>query len=257
MKIDRASSTPSYVQLAAQLKAEITAGTFSPGSRLPTETELVNQSQLSRITVRRGLELLEKEGWVVRRQGLGTFVRDAIRHDLSSVQTLTEVLLGQGITPRIEVLSYGAVRPPEPVRQALRLNENEQLLLVKRLYCNGSEPVALVFVYLPLSVRDHADVLRSTEVPTETTYTIWEQKLGIRLRGASHTIHAARANDEDAAALNVNPGDPILVLDRITYAEDGRPLEYITFHYHWERYKLSVMVPRINMKNPAPELRRP
>lgn len=250
IKIDRTSSTPSYVQLADQLRAEIASGKIVPGGRLPTEVQLVAQSSLSRITVRRGLDLLEKEGWLVRRQGLGTFVRGAINQELTTVKSITEVLLAKGIMPRIEVLSFGAVHPPEKVRLALRLNESEQLLQAKRLYWHGDEAVALLHIYLPLSIREHADVLRSGDVATETTYTIWEQKVGVQLKGASHTIHAAKADAEDAKALRIEVGDPILVLDRITYAEDGRPLEYVMFHYHWERYEFSVMVPRISAKPP-------
>ena len=246
IKIDRTSSIPSYVQLANYLKGEISAGNYVPGGRLPTEGELVHQSQLSRITVRRGVELLEKEGWVIRRQGLGTFVRSAVKQELSSVQGVSEVLLVKGPMPRIEVISFGATYPPEHVRHALRLNETEQLLLAKRLYLQDEDPVALLHLYLPLSVREHADFLRSSEAPTETTMTIWEQKLGVRLKGASHSIHAAKANAEVAAALRIPLGDPIMVLDRVAYAEDGRPLEYVVFHYHGPRYEFSVMAPRIN-----------
>ena len=80
MKIDRGSSIPSYVQIAEQLKAEILSGNLVPGSRLPAESELINSSKLSRITVRKGLELLVDEGWIVRKQGLGSFVRGAVDH---------------------------------------------------------------------------------------------------------------------------------------------------------------------------------
>lgn len=247
MHINRDSSTPSYMQLASHLKAAILAGNFQPTNRLPTEAELIRQSGLSRITVRRSLEMLANEGWVVRRQGLGTFVRSAINQELSSVQTLGEVFTAQGIKPRIRVVSFGPVHPPEMVRSLLHLNENEQLLLANRVYLNGEEPIVLVHTYLPLSMREHADILRSPEVPTDSTFTLWE-KTGVRLKGASHVIRAAKADAEDAKALGVTVGDPVLILDRITYAEDGRPVEYNAYHYHWRRYEFSVMVPRINSK---------
>jgi GntR family transcriptional regulator len=244
MKINRRNSTPSYMQVADFLRTGIAEGRFRPGSQLPTEQELIRRSKLSRVTVRRGIEVLAKEGLVVRKQGLGTFVPDAINQELSSVQTQTEVLLARGIAPEITVLSFGAVYPPENVRATLRLNQNEQLLQVERLYQRSGEPFALLRIFLPLSVREHADVLRSADVPTETTYTMWEQKVGIRLKGASHTIRATRADEGVAAALGVDAGDPVLTLDRVTYAEDGRPLEFITFHYHCERYEFSIMIPR-------------
>lgn len=245
INVDRNSGIPSYVQIANHLKSEILSGRLPVGARLPPENELVDRAKLSRVTVRKGLEILENEGWVVRKQGLGTFVRSAISQELSSVQTITEVLLAKGITPRVKVLSFGAVRPPEKVRSAMRLNDKEQLLLVERLYMNGDEPIALLRTFLPLSFREEADLLRSEDAPPETTYTILEQRLGLQLKGASHSIRASKADRMAAAGLGLKVGDPVLVLDRVTYATDGRPLEYTMLHYHWQRYEFSVMVPRI------------
>jgi DNA-binding GntR family transcriptional regulator len=125
MNIDRNSSTPSYVQVAEYLRLQILAGNYLPGSRIPAEAELIRQSKLSRVTVRKGLGLLEAGGWIVRKQGLGAFVRETINQELSSAQTITEVMVERGITPRIKMLSFAAVTPPAgaaPSNMALRLS---------------------------------------------------------------------------------------------------------------------------------------
>ncbi len=244
LPIDRARGVPSYRQLAEQLRRRISAGQFPQGSRFPAEREIMSASGLSRVTVRQGLGLLQREGWLERKQGLGTFVRNPIDQDLTNVRTITEVLLEQGITPQIKVLSFGAVVAPQAVRQALGLREGERLLRVKRLYRYRRLPIALVYIYLPLCVQKDAEILRKAAVPTDTTYTIWEDRLGVRLKAGRHVIRAAAASTEDARALGVKSGAPILVLERITYADDGRPLEYILFHYHAERYEFSALLPR-------------
>ncbi len=243
IKIDRGIGVPAYLQVAAHLKSEILAGRL--GGRLPPEAALVLGSKLSRITIRKGLDVLEKEGLVERKQGLGTFVRRTINQELSQVQTITEVLLAKGIVPRIKVISFGAVVPPENVRRALQLNENDTLLLAKRLYLDNDEPVALLHIFLPLSVRKHAEVLRKSKFTTETTYTLWE-RIGVDIANATHTIRAGIADKEDAAALAIKKGDPVLILDRVTYGVDGNPLEYVMYHYHWQRFEFSVVAPRIN-----------
>src|SRR5208337_2904600 len=143
IKIDRNISVPAYQQVADHIKSQILGGKLVRGGRLPPESELMNGSNLSRVTVRKGLEILENEGLVERKQGLGTFVRNPISQELSSVQTITEVLLSRGITPRVRVVSFGVVRPPELVSRALLLSGDEKLLLAKRLYLNEDEPVAL------------------------------------------------------------------------------------------------------------------
>jgi GntR family transcriptional regulator len=245
MKIDRGSSIPSYVQLADQLKAEIVSGDLVPGSRLPAESELVSKSKLSRITVRKGLELLVDEGWIVRKQGLGSFVRGAVDHNLGSLRTLNEVLIAEGVTPKIKVLSSEVTVPPTNVRSALRMASGEKVLRIERLYLDGRDPMALVRIFLPLKVKEFAGLLRDEKVPGESTYAMWEQKLGVRLKAATHTIRAGKAEASDARHLGLRSGDPVLILDRVTYVEDGRPLEFLTFHYHWQRFQFSTTVPRI------------
>lgn len=248
LTIDRESSIPSYVQVAENLRARIVAGEFRRSARMPAESQLMAQSRLSRVTVRQGLAILEREGWLVRKQGLGTFVRHPIDQQLTSVRTITEVLLSKGITPEIEVVSFGPVVPPAKVQRELQLREGEQILLVKRLYRYQGQPLALIYIFLPLAVMREAEILRHASTPTDTTYTIWEDHLGLRLRDARHVISAEAASREDARALGIKSGAPILVLERITYGEDGRPLEYILFHYHAERYEFSAVLPRVKGK---------
>jgi GntR family transcriptional regulator len=248
--IDRDSSVPSYVQIAEYLRARIVSGAIRPGGRMPAESELVAQSGLSRVTIRQGLLILVREGWLVRKQGLGTFARHPIDQELTSVRTITEVLLSKGITPEVEVVSFGPVVPPVRVQRELRLQSGDQLLLAKRLYRYRGEPLALVYIYLPLAIAREAEILRQATIPTETTYTIWEDRLGVRLRDARHVIRAGAAGREDARALGVKTGAPILVLERITYDEGGRPLEYILFHYHAERYEFSAVLPRVKGRPP-------
>ena len=247
IKIDRNISVPAYQQVAEHIKSQILGGKLAAGGRLPPESELIHSSNLSRVTIRKGLEILENEGLVERKQRLGTFVRNPISRELSRVQTITEVLLSKGITPRVKVISFGTVRPPKVVGHALLLNGDEKLLLAKRLYLSGNDPLALLHIFLPLNIREHAEVLRSETFSTETTYTIWE-RVGIQIQGATHSIRAARTDKEDAKALGIKGGDPVLILDRVTYAKDGRPLEFVMYHYHWQRYEFSVAALRINSK---------
>jgi GntR family transcriptional regulator len=250
LRIDRNIGVPAYMQVAEQLKSEIVLGRLNVGGRVPPESELMEGSDLSRVTIRKALQMLENEGLVERKQGLGTFVREPINQELSEVQTITEVLLARGITPSVKVVSFGVLLPPEHVRRALGLNETTSLILAKRLYLDGNEPLALLHIYLPLSIRKHAEALRKPQLWKETTYTIWEKRAGVPIRGAAHSIRAGHADKEDAAALQIRRDDPVLILDRVTYAKDGRPLEFVSYHYHWRRFEFSVSAPRISASTP-------
>jgi GntR family transcriptional regulator len=94
-------------------------------------------------------------------------------------------------------------------------------------------------------MRAEMDLIRSQ--PRVTTLSIWERKLGIKIKGAQHRIRAEPAIDDVAVALALEPGTPVLVLERTTYGEDGRALEFIASLYNWKRYGLSIALPRVRM----------
>jgi GntR family transcriptional regulator len=246
VKIDKNTSIPSYLQVANTLKSEILEGKFKPGGRLPTELELVSRSKLSRITVRKGIEVLENEGWVVRKQGLGTFVQDAISQDLSKVKTITEVLLEQCANPRVRVLKFAAIMASKQVRKIFRLKPRARILHIERVFLDDARPIARLQTYMPLALRKHAEALKRDGIPNETTYSILEKTLGVRIKGATYTLRAARGDRQDTKLLGLKLGDPVLVLERVTYGQSGQPIDFAMFHYHWDRYTFSVGLPRLN-----------
>ncbi len=186
------SSVPAYTQLAEQLKARICGGEFKPGARIPSEQELIAATGLSRVTVRAALTMLTRDGMLVRRQGVGTFVGHSIDQELSSVQTTPEVLLTLGMMPQVKVLSFATVVPPPDAQAALRLRPGERVVLMKRLYSSGRTPVALVFVYLPLALEKYAESLKDERAPTETTYTILEIISALRSKKRAMSSRRAR-----------------------------------------------------------------
>jgi GntR family transcriptional regulator len=247
LRISR-GSVPASTQLAEALKAEIIQQRLSRGGRLPSERELIDRSGLSRVTVRAAVGILERQGWLVRRQGLGTFVADPVKQELGpGVRTITEVLLSSGVTPRVDVLSRRVGPAPQRIAETLGLSE---VLCIRRRFSDGDEPLALVTAYLPSGLGQAVEPLLSgapdaeTNYTTETTYTMWEQRLGVHIARAAHEIHAAGASAEVAAALDLAVGSPVLVLERTSYTDDDKPLEVVEFHYRPERYRFSVTLPR-------------
>ena len=235
-------SVPATTQLAEALKAQIVQQRLPHGGRLPSERELIDRSGLSRVTVRAAVGLLERQGWLVRRQGLGTFVTDPVKQELAcGVRTITEVLLDAGVTPQVDVLSQHTGAAPRWIAATLGQSE---VLCIRRRFRDGDQPVALVTAYLPAGLGEAVEPLLSGGPTTETTYTMWEQRLGVRIARATHEIQAAGASDEVAEALGVPVGSPVLVLERTTYTDRDKPLEVVVFHYRPESYRFAVTLPR-------------
>jgi GntR family transcriptional regulator len=243
--LDRNSSTPLHVQLAERLRQLIITGEYQPGDRLSPEKELVDRFGLSRVTVRHGLALLEREGWILKRQGLGTFVCNSIEQDLTSVQTVSEVARANGIITDTRLLSFGPVIPPKPIAKALGRPANEKLLRIEKLHADDVSPIALTQSFVPLAVQPEAEIMRSQ--PSVAMIAIWEHSFGVRIRGAQHHFRAEPADADTASALALDVGAPVLALDRILYAEDGRALEFISTFYRWNRYQFSIVLPRLRI----------
>lgn len=244
----RRGSVPASTQLAEALKAAIIKQRLPRGGRLPSERELIDRSGLSRVTVRAAVGLLERQGWLVRRQGLGTFVTNPVRQELGSgVRTITEVLANSGITPQVDVLSHRVQEPPQRIGETLGLSK---ALCIHRRFRDADVPLALMIAYLPPGLGKAVEPLLASVSETqparamESTYTMWERRLGIPVARASYEIHAAGASVEVAGALNLPLGSPVLVLERISYGKDDKPLEVVEFHYRPERYRFSVTLPR-------------
>jgi GntR family transcriptional regulator len=245
---DRNSSTPLHLQLAERLRQLIITGEYQPGDRLSPEKELVDRFGLSRVTVRNGLALLEREGWILKRQGLGTFVCNTIEQELDSVQTMSEVARANGIITDTRLLSFGPAAAPKSIAKALGRRANQKLLRIEKLHADDVSPIALTQSFVPLEVQPEAEIMRSQ--PSVTMIVIWEHSFGVRVRGAQHHFRAEPADPKTAQALDLDVSAPVLALDRIMYAEDGRALEFISTFYRWNRYQFSIALPRLHITDP-------
>lgn len=235
-------SVPASTQLAEALRGQIIQQRLPRGGRLPSERELIERSGLSRVTVRAAVGRLESQGWLIRRQGLGTFVADPVKQELASgVRTITEVLSDSGVVPQVDVLSHSTGPAPRRIRDILGLPD---VLCIRRLFRDGNQPLALVTAYLPTDLGEAIEPLLSGTPQTETTYTMWERRLGVHIARATHEIYAAGASPEVADALQLGAGAPVLIVDRISYSDNDKPLEVVVFHHRPERYRFSVTLPR-------------
>ncbi|MDP7726458.1 GntR family transcriptional regulator [Mycobacterium sp. TY814] len=241
LRISR-GSVPATTQLAEALKAQIVAQGLPEGGRLPSEKALMDRTGLSRVTVRAAVGMLESQGWLVRRQGLGTFVAEPVRQELTSgVRTITEVLLESGITPEVDVLSHETTTAPQHISRVLGISD---VLCIRRRFRAGEEPLALVTAYLPAGLGPAVEPLLTGTPATATTYTMWEQGMGVRIGRATYEIRADSATPDVAGDLGLTAGAPVLIVERISYTDDDKPLEVVVFHHRPERYKFSVTLPR-------------
>ncbi len=219
--IDALSSTPLYQQIAEDIKRKIERGEYGYGMRIEGESELMKHYGVSRITLRRAVTDLCDEGYLVKKQGLGTFVEQPkIRRLISNVQSFSESCRLQGYTSSYRLNSLSLVRPQKEERAFLGLDKDDQLIHTSRtLYADGVS-VMLENCYYPL--KPFAFLLQeSLEQPLYPLLL----RHGIFPSGTERrTLELQAASRDTAHLLQVPIGEPLFYKIAHLVDKDNRPL---------------------------------
>jgi len=210
-----------YREIADDLTHRIEAGEVAVGRVLPSEAELSQRYNASRVTIRKALDLLRGVGLIDSRQGFGWFVAGSpVRQTLAHLGTIEAQLEAEGRRSQREILEFGFVQPPDSV--GVRLGTDKALKVVRVNLADG-EPFARVTVWCR---EDLGAELSRTQVQDRSFYEL----LPIEFGGATQTIGADAAGELDAELLQVPVGSPVLVCERVTADKLGKAVlisEYV------------------------------
>jgi GntR family transcriptional regulator len=227
---------PYYQQLYAILRDKIIGGSWKPGDLLPSEMDLIEQFEVSRITVRQALELLVEEGLIFRRRGRGTFVAvPSIEQGLNRIVSFTEDMRRRGLRPGTEVISASVMPAMDEIAEKLQVPVGEDLARYERLRLADGEPMSveisqLVLRYCP-GILDKNYAERPLREELEKTYNIY-------LVRAHQIIHATAANKALSNQLLVPAGTPLFYIERVSYSQQDIPIEFLQLYFRGDRYKL-------------------
>jgi GntR family transcriptional regulator len=206
------------------LRQQIHAGAYADG--LPSENDLATEFFVSRNTIREALTVLKNEGLIDRGPKVGTHVAQRkYEHGLDTLLGLKETFKHLGEV-RNEVRAAMPVAAPPAVARRLQLEPGSQVVFVERLRFLGDLPLSLDLTYL---APDIGTQILDHPLETNDLFALIEQVSGHRLGSASLALEAISADAHSAATLQVPEGAALLMLERLTSLDDGRPvdLEYI------------------------------
>ncbi len=227
-----AGGGPRYVQLRRRLEEGIGAGVLPPNSSLPPERELAEITDLSRVTVRKAIQELVREGLVEQRQGSGTFVREPVRRmeqSLSHLTSFTDDMARRGMSTTSKWLERGVFAPTPHEASILGLGEEHEVARIYRLREADGLPMALERASLPLDVLPN---------PLEVTTSLYEvlERLGNMPSRAVQKISAINIESPEADLLDVPEGAAGLSIERTSYLDDGRVAELTRSLYRGDAY---------------------
>ncbi len=225
-----------YRTIADELRSRIDSGELAAGALLPSESELSAAYGVSRVTVRKALELLRDEELIDSRQGFGWFVATApVRQSLGRLGTIEDQLGELGVGSERRVVGFGFVAAPPRVREVLGV---DAVLEVRRVNRADGQPFARVTVWCP---EELGAKLSRADVEASPFYEL----VGVSIGGATQTIGAAAAGPEDAELLAVPVGSPVLRCERVTRDLDGRPILYSEHVFPGHLTEFVVDLPRV------------
>jgi DNA-binding GntR family transcriptional regulator len=233
--VDPNSPEPLYSQVARQLRAAIEDGGLPTGGRLDNEVDLAARLHLSRPTIRQAIQSLVNEGLLVRKRGVGTqVVRTKVARPLR-LSSLFDDLSTLGDKPETVVLVNRVEPAGEDVAEQLETSGLERVRRLKRVRSTGGEPLAIMNNHLPDGIIEPTD----DELRDKGLYQLL-RAAGIRLHAAQQNVGARLATEEDAELLDEKPGAALLTMQRTTYDDGGRVVEYGWHVYRASRYSFNL-----------------
>jgi GntR family transcriptional regulator len=224
-----------YRTIADELRSRIESGDPAGGRLLPSESELSGTYGVSRVTVRKALELLRDEGLIDARQGFGWFVAADPQHlTLGTLGTIEDQLSELGVKSERRVVGFRFVNAPPRARQVLGAST---VLEVRRVNLADGVPFARVTVWCDEELGAH---LSRAEVERAPFYEV----LAVAIGRATQTIGAVAASSADATLLEVPVGSPMLRCERVTRDEDDQPVLLSEHVFPGHRTELVVELTR-------------
>lgn len=238
----RLSPQPMYAQIKEELRRRILDGTYQPHQQLPSEAELMAAFDVSRITVRQALSDLQGEGLIFKIHGKGTFVsKPKAFQELGQLEGFGEAMGRHGHETYNKLVSLRTLKAPASVAERLALPAGSSVTEIRRVRLLNREPISLDVSWFDRSIGEK---LKRADLAQRDIFSILENQLAQPLGQAELRIEAILADEMLAELLKVQPGSPVLKMDRLTYTQDGRPIDYEHLYYRGDAFQYRLRIDR-------------
>lgn len=239
--LDRKSYIPLYAQIHERVSSRIKAGVFSVGDLLPSENELASFYDVSRMTCRQALQLLTTQGYLTRVRGAGSIVAlPKVDKDIAHLQGFSAEIRAMGGQPSSQVLNHDVIAASQHVASCLNIQAGDPVFRLVRLRFADNVVLALEETNLPL--KRFIGIEKKDFSRNQSLYQVMTETFGIRLLCAEETIEARIALRKESRALDLKPGGAVLVMERILFDVEDKPIEWARSVYRGDRYRAKIQI---------------
>lgn len=215
---------PLYYQLKEIFIEQISNGEWKVGKTIPNEIFLTQKYGVSRGPVRQALDILVRDGLLVRKQGKGTQVLPPKKaSNLNDFYSFTRLIQNRGMKPSIKLLAFDTILAEGSIGKALEIASDSPCFMIRRLRLADQQPLILEKVYIPVSVCSD---LTSKEVIVRPLFEILTEKYGLVLERGNQFFEPTIADEYEAQALEISKGSPVLLIENITISDSDRKIVY-------------------------------
>ena len=240
-KVTLLPSVPMHSQIREIVRRRVLDGTYAPHSQMPSEAQMMEAFQVSRITIRRALGDLQKEGLIFKVAGKGSFVaKPKAFQNLSRLQGFGEAMTPSGYETFSQVLSTRKVAASELVARRLALAAGDPVFEIQRLRYLNREPISVDVSYFPLALGER---LAQEDLATRDIFVILENDLGQQLTHADVQIEAISADESLSRHLRIAEASPLLRIERLTHAGD-QPIDFEFLYYRGDAFQYRLRIDR-------------
>lgn len=246
MEIDPQSRLPLHAQVEDSLMRSIVAGALRAGARLQSEDSLVERYAVSRTTIRTAIQSLIARGLVEIRRGKGTFVTQPVLiQELTELTGFVEDMQALGRDPSAKVLDRRIVAASETVARQLSLQRGTAVARIQRVRWADGVPLSFDETYLPHNLGEK---IMADDLENQAIFSLLEQKHSTPLLDAEYRLAAVASHGTVARALGINPGSPIFLIERTTFSDNRRPVDYERLYYRGDHIRFAT---RLMRRQPA------
>lgn len=237
MERDRAVSY--YMKVAETLKARIRDGQYQHNDLIPSARKLEEEFKVSNITIRKALDLLTREGFVMPMRGVGTRVVK-IEDDVVSIEITgsfrdwVDSAIGRNLQLTVDVLEITITSCPKRVSQILTLGPDENIWRMKRVRRLRGVPMSYFINYGRPEL--FSDKITIDEVTKSSFVDLFQARCQISLSKMEQRVKATVADMDLSGVLDINFGDPLFFVENVYYSTDGNPVEVTHMYYRGDKY---------------------
>lgn len=231
---------PVYRMIARELKEKIITGKLKPNMQIPSEPELAEKYNVSRMTARKAVTKLVMENFLYRVHGKGTFVDKPRVEKNKKVSGFMEDMNKKGYSVSSKNLEVLELDPGQEIRKSLKLERGEKVYKISRLRFAQKEPIVIQDAYLPVRICFGVD---DYDLEKDSLYRILREECNISIDHAQQRLEAISATKKQAKLLDIEEESPLLYVERLTFNEVNTPIEYVESWYRGDKYVYYASIP--------------